>query len=75
MHGAIAEARECGTGIANSNECNTADGRLSSCPKGAIPIHQLGVGYMDVGQEREQGAASFAALGKDTSFPADCALT
>jgi hypothetical protein len=44
-----------------------AAGRLSARPEGAHPIGQYGVAYRDVGNEREQGRGSVAALGKDLS--------
>ena len=46
---------------------NNGDGRLSARPKGVRPIGQFGVAYRDVGNEREQGRGSVAALGKDLS--------
>jgi len=53
-----ARRASAGLAIAHSRECNNADGRLSSCPKGAVQIRQCGV----------------AVLGKGRPFPTDCAL-
>jgi hypothetical protein len=55
------DARRANTGLtlANASERNNANGRLSSCPKGAVQIRQCGV----------------AVLGKGKGpFPTDCAL-
>jgi len=54
-----------GLAVANSRERNNAEGRLSVRPKGVHRIGQCGVAYRDVGNEREQGRGSVAALGKD----------
>ena len=54
-----------GLAVANFSERNNAEGRFSDRPKGAHPIGQCGVAYRDVGNEREQGRGSVAALGKD----------
>jgi hypothetical protein len=40
--------------IANSSECNNADDRFPTGPKGAPQIGQCGVAYRDIGQGREQ---------------------
>jgi len=54
-----------GLAVANSRERNNGDVRLSARPKGVHRIGQFGVAYRDVGNEREQGRGSVAALGKD----------
>ena len=49
------DARRANAGLvrANASERNNADGRLSSCPKGAVQIRQCGV----------------AVLGKEKTIP------
>ena len=39
-----------GLALANASERNNADGRLSSCPKGAVQIRQCGVAVLGKGK-------------------------
>jgi hypothetical protein len=43
------DARRAGLALANASERNNADGRLSSCPKGAAQIRPCGVAVLDKG--------------------------
>jgi len=63
-----------GLAVANSRGRHGTGGRLSARPKGAHPIGQCGVAHRDVGNEREQGRGSVAALGNGAPLPAGCAL-